>query len=99
PRLHWDGLSFSNKLKRRRRMITLGTTLGAIGASIPPAAVGTMLSLRDPGSWTLAEVVSGLGAFTVATMGVLIVAILKGEYRRPPTITIKQPTDHLKDAA
>jgi hypothetical protein len=81
-------------------MITLGLTLGAINASIPPAVVGTMLSLRDPGSWTLSEIAAGLGAFTVATLGVLIVALLKGEYQRPVGITItRHPDSHLKDAA
>ncbi len=81
-------------------MITLGTTLGAINSSIPPATVGAMLSLRDPGSWTLAEVVAGLGAFTVATLGVLIVALLKGEYQSPvETIITRHPDSHLKDAA
>jgi len=81
-------------------MITLGLTLGIIGSSIPPEAAGTMLSLRDPGSWTLAEYVAGLGAFSVATLGVLIVALLKGEYRRPSSTTFtRHPEDHLKDAA
>lgn len=81
-------------------MITLGTVVGAINSGIPPAVAGTMLSLRDPGSWTLAEVVAGLGAFTVATLGVVIVALLKGEYQRPvDTIIARHPDSRLKDAA
>jgi len=81
-------------------MITLGMTLGTVGVSIPPAAAGAMLSLRDPGSWTLAEYVAGLGAFSVATLGVLIVALLKGEYRRPRNTTVTQhPEDDLRNAA
>ena len=81
-------------------MITLGTTVGALGSSIPPATLGTVLALRDPGSWTTAEIVAGLGAFAVATMGVLVVAILKSVSRSgPTTITLRPARAHLQDAA
>jgi hypothetical protein len=81
-------------------MITLGTTVGALGASIPPATLGTVLTLRDPGSWTTAEIVAGLGAFVVATLGVLVVAMLKNMSRSGPTkITLRPARGHVKDAA
>jgi hypothetical protein len=81
-------------------MITLGTTVGALGASVPPATLGTVLALRDPGSWTTAEIVAGLGAFVVATLGVLVVAMLKNMSRSgPTTITLRPARTHLKDAA
>ena len=81
-------------------MITLGTTVGALGASVPPATLGTVVTLRDPGSWTTAEIVAGLGAFVVATLGVLVVAMLKNMSRSgPTTITLRPARSHLKDAA
>ena len=81
-------------------MITLGTTVGALGASIPPATLGAVLTVRDPGSWTTAEIVAGLGAFVVATLGVLVVAMLKSISRSgPTTITLRPTRAHLQDAA
>ena len=81
-------------------MITLGTTVGALGSSIPPATLGTVLTLRDPGSWTTAEIVAGLGAFVVATLGVLVVAVLKNMSRSgTTTITLRSARARLKDAA
>jgi hypothetical protein len=81
-------------------MITLGTTVGALGSGIPPASLGTVLTLRDPGSWTAAEIVAGLGAFVVATLGVLVVAMLKNMSRSgSTTITLRPSRNRLQDAA
>ena len=81
-------------------MITLGTTVGALGSSIPPATLGTVLALRDPGSWTTAEIVAGLGAFVVATLGVLVIGMLKSISRSgPTTITLRPARARLQDAA
>jgi hypothetical protein len=59
-------------------MSTFGIALAALGSSIPGAAAAVL----GPG-FTPAELLAGLGAAVVATLGVLIVRILNAPSQKP----------------
>lgn len=72
-------------------MITLGITLAAVGSGIPGELAGTLIGP----AFTPAELLAGLGAATVATLGVLVVRILNTPNERPALPTpSRNPQDH-----
>ena len=78
-------------------MNTLGIAVVALGSAIAEGVSGMVLGPR----FTVAELVAGLGAATVATLGVLIVHVLNAPNRKPlaPTPS-RRPVDHgVKQAA
>jgi hypothetical protein len=68
-------------------MITLGITLAAVGSGIPG---GVASSFFGP-AFTPAELLAGLGAATVATLGVLVVRILNTPNEEP---ALRTPSRH-----
>ena len=80
-------------------MITLGTTLAAFGSRMPVVASAVL----GPG-FTPAEMLAGLGAATVATIGVLIVRSLNAPNapnQKPAALapSIRPRDDGVKNAA
>lgn len=63
------------------------------------AAAGTFMTVRDPGSWTPAELIAGVGALVVATAGVLVVGWLTSADACPSEASGSHPAGGLKDAA
>ena len=78
-------------------MITLGITVAALSSGMTGGVASTMLG---PG-FTPAEMLAGLGAATVATIGVLIVRILNTPNERPaaPAPSIRPKDDGVRKAA
>jgi hypothetical protein len=78
-------------------MITLGITVAAVGSGVPG---GLASSLLGPG-FTPAELLAGLGAATVATLGVLVVRILNTPNEEPalPTPSLRPQDDGVRKAA
>ena len=72
-------------------MNALGIAVATIGSAITEGVTATVLG---PG-FTLAEMVAGLGAATVATLGVLVVRVLNAPNREPAAPTpSSRPQDH-----
>jgi hypothetical protein len=71
-------------------MITFGVTLAAVGSGLPGGLAGTLIGP----AFTPAELLAGLGAATVATLGVLVVRILNVPNETPAVPT---PSRHPQD--
>jgi hypothetical protein len=72
-------------------MNALGIAVATFGSAIPAGVTATVIGP----SFTLAETLAGLGAATVATLGVLIVRMLNAPNREPAAQTpSSRPQDH-----
>jgi hypothetical protein len=78
-------------------MITLGITVAALGYGM---TAGTGGALLGP-AFTPAEMLAGLGAAIVATLGVVVVRALNAPSRKPaaPAPSIHPRNDGVKNAA
>jgi hypothetical protein len=72
-------------------MNALGIAVATFGSTITDGVSATVIG---PG-FTLAEMLAGLGAATVATLGVLVVRVLNAPNREPAAPTpSRRPQDH-----
>jgi hypothetical protein len=72
-------------------MNALGIAVATFGSAITQGVTATVIG---PG-FTLAEMLAGLGAATVATLGVLVVRVLNAPNREPAArIPSSRPQDH-----
>jgi hypothetical protein len=78
-------------------MITLGISVAALGSGMTGGVASTVLG---PG-FTPAEMLAGLGAATVATIGVLIVRAFNTPNERPSALSpsIRPKDDGVRKAA
>lgn len=78
-------------------MTTFGATIAALGSGIPGGETGALLTIAPD----LTDLLAGLGALVVCTIGVMVVRHLKDMERRPitPTLTPKPERDGIRRAA